>query len=244
MATLAAPPPFVDDLSAGSTSAEVSIVDEAALPAVVHRPTPSIAAILGFLWLAGSGAAFSQLLVSAWLVRRIARLANPVVTEHWRRWLADAAAHLGLTRRVSLVMTPSVAVPVVWGYTRGVVMLPADADRWPEDRARDFLLHELAHVRRYDCLTLTLANVVRALYWPHPLVWWAVRRLRSEAERACDDRVLASGPPRRSTRITCSRPRAGFSARRGPWLYSPWPNAEASKIDCSPCSIPDCGAAR
>jgi hypothetical protein len=35
--------------------------------------------------------------------------------------------------------------------------------------------------------------LVRALWWPNPLVWWASQRLAVESERACDDLVLGSG---------------------------------------------------
>jgi hypothetical protein len=55
------------------------------------------------------------------------------------------------------------------------------------------LLHELAHVKRLDCLWLLVGKVARAMHWYNPLVWWAVRQLRSEAERASDDRVLHAG---------------------------------------------------
>jgi hypothetical protein len=64
---------------------------------------------------------------------------------------------------------------------------------WDDDRRRAVLLHELAHVVRFDCLTQTLAEVTVALYWPHPGVWWTARQLRVERELACDDCVLSSG---------------------------------------------------
>ncbi len=38
-----------------------------------------------------------------------------------------------------------------------------------------------------------LGRLVCALYWFHPLVWVAAKRLRSESERACDDLALACG---------------------------------------------------
>ena len=72
-------------------------------------------------------------------------------------------------------------------------MLPASADEWTDDRRRAVLLHELAHVARRDCLVQRIAACACALYWPHPGVWWAAKRLRTERELACDDRVLASG---------------------------------------------------
>ena len=73
--------------------------------------------------------------------------------------------------------------------------MPAAADGWTEDRLRIVLLHELAHVKRRDCLTHMLAQVACALYWFNPLAWVAARRVRAERERACDDLVLAAGTP-------------------------------------------------
>jgi len=55
------------------------------------------------------------------------------------------------------------------------------------------LLHELAHVRRKDSLSQTLAQLVAAFYWPNPLMRPALRALRREAEMAADDAVLAHG---------------------------------------------------
>ena len=55
------------------------------------------------------------------------------------------------------------------------------------------LLHELAHVRRRDLVGHTLGRLACAVYWFHPLVWTAAKRLRSESERACDDLALTCG---------------------------------------------------
>lgn len=156
-----------------------------------------IAAGWGFvaLWLAGAGVVLTRLASASFLVSREARRAQALRTPEWERLLGEAATALGVRRRVELRRSPAVDVPSVSGWLAPIVLVPAAAESWSEARRRAILLHELAHVARHDRLVQTLAYVVRALYWPHPLVWWATSRVRREAEHACDDRVLAAGTP-------------------------------------------------
>jgi beta-lactamase regulating signal transducer with metallopeptidase domain len=148
--------------------------------------------ILLFTWMAGAavilGRMFLGLAAVQWMSRR-----TPVVTD--APWLAQAQtlAHgLGLTR-VRFLRADASRMPMAWGIVRSSVLMPADADTWPADRLRVVLLHELAHVKRRDCLTHLVAQMACAAYWFNPLAWMAARRLRTERERACDDLVLASG---------------------------------------------------
>jgi uncharacterized protein (TIGR03435 family) len=100
------------------------------------------------------------------------------------------SAEAGIHRYVAVRVHESIPGPMTYGIFRPVIMLPLDATAWSEEELCRALIHELEHVRRGDWLSQYMARLVRALYWFHPLVWIAWRRLSLEAERACDDAVL------------------------------------------------------
>lgn len=77
------------------------------------------------------------------------------------------------------------------GVAHPAIVLPSEAQSWPAEDLNRALVHELEHVRRADWVSHGLARALCAAYWFHPLVWIAWRQLTLEAERACDDAVLA-----------------------------------------------------
>jgi beta-lactamase regulating signal transducer with metallopeptidase domain len=96
-------------------------------------------------------------------------------------------------RQASLCVSDDVSVPTAVGLFRPAVVVP----RWilAELSAADLnsvLVHELAHLRRYDDWTNLLQKLVRALFFFHPAVWWIEGRLSLEREMACDEHVLAT----------------------------------------------------
>lgn len=106
---------------------------------------------------------------------------------------SSLSIELQLKGKVRLLRSERVLMPIVCGVLRAVVLLPASADDWSDERRRMVLLHELTHVTRRDCLTQLLAQAACAFYWFNPFVWHAARRLRVEREQACDDYVLSIG---------------------------------------------------
>ena len=135
----------------------------------------------------------SRLLVGLFRLSRLARRAVPASGIDCNAALAAAVRAMGITRPIRLLRSEEIAVPVTWGLRRPTVMLPADCDEWGSERLRAVLIHELAHVARWDFATQLGAELCCAAYWFNPLAWVARRALMAERERACDDRVLAAG---------------------------------------------------
>ncbi|HEV3062699.1 MAG TPA: M56 family metallopeptidase [Vicinamibacterales bacterium] len=142
---------------------------------------------------AGVGLLLFRLVVAQREVRWLGSRATDISDQGWITLLGGCSARAGVRRPVRLVRSREHAMPMACGVRRPMIVMPMVAEMWDDDRRRAVLLHELAHVARFDCLTQVLAELAVALYWPHPGVWWMTRRLRVERELACDDRVLSSG---------------------------------------------------
>jgi beta-lactamase regulating signal transducer with metallopeptidase domain/protocatechuate 3,4-dioxygenase beta subunit len=166
-------------------------VATASAPAQIGMPSPSTGLISA--WLAVAMLILAVPLLGRLAVWRLARGAQSIEDGDWAELLGDLTARLGLSRRVSLLRCRHALMPMTWGWIRPVILLPEGAEDWPAGRRRDVLLHELAHVQRFDCLTQAVAQAACALYWFNPLAWIAARRMRIERERACDDIVLLAG---------------------------------------------------
>jgi beta-lactamase regulating signal transducer with metallopeptidase domain len=163
-------------------------------PGAVRVPWTSV---VGVVWAVGAGLVLARLACGWAALAGLSRRARSLDDPAWRDALAGARAALGMRRRVRLRSAAGVGTPLTWGTLRPTVLVPADAVEgaaaWPAEHRRAVLLHELAHVRRLDCLLAALAHGTCAAWWFHPGVWWAAHRLRRERERACDERVLLAG---------------------------------------------------
>jgi beta-lactamase regulating signal transducer with metallopeptidase domain/outer membrane translocation and assembly module TamA len=100
---------------------------------------------------------------------------------------------LRVRRSVRLLVSNSRLGPAVLGFFRPTILLPECivAGR-SADELEPLLAHELIHVRRGDLGVGILQVLAQAVWWFHPLVWFAGRRLSREAERCCDEEVIGS----------------------------------------------------
>ena len=145
------------------------------------------------VWLVGVALVILHLAVGTIGVWRLATRGRRVLDARWLTLSHQLAARLGISRPLTLLGGGALAVPVTWGVVYPVVLLPADADAWDDEQRQYVLVHEMAHVRRFDALTHLIGQVTLALFWFDPLVWLAVSRMRAEREHACDDYVLLAG---------------------------------------------------
>ena len=167
-----------------------------ALPATnLHREiilSSSWALCLFVAWGIGAGLFLLRLGVGLWRVRGLLRNCSNVDIASVDPAIAGIFRDFSSRRRVKLCVSNEVAVPTAIGFFRPAIVFPA----WllPQLSAGEIkviLLHELAHLRRWDDWTNLAQKIVRAVFFFHPAVWWIENRLTLEREMACDDMVLA-----------------------------------------------------
>ena len=144
-------------------------------------------------WIAGVWI-FYLAQVAGWIsVSRLRRRGVCCASERWQKELARLSRQLRLSRPVLLLESCLAEAPIVLGHFRPVILMPVGVlAGLPAGQIEAVLLHELAHIRRYDYLVNVCQCLVEGLFFYHPAVWWISRVIRAERENCCDDVAVAT----------------------------------------------------
>jgi Zn-dependent protease with chaperone function len=151
----------------------------------------------GILWLGGIvvlgvlGVSRRVLLLA--FRRRCSAASNPALLEQ----IDSLTRQLAIKRRVRVITSARLVSPISFGAWRPTICVPTNfTEIFSPAEQEAVLLHELAHVAARDFTWQWGADIVLALFWWHPLVWWAQRELRDSTEAAADETsaLLANGP--------------------------------------------------
>jgi beta-lactamase regulating signal transducer with metallopeptidase domain len=145
---------------------------------------------LVLVWAAIASVLLMRLAGSLWPLRRLRHNCREIETpEHPQ--LVEALEQYPIGREVKLLGSDEVQIPTALGFFRPAVVLPGWAlHELSLEELRVILLHELAHLRRWDDWTNLAQKILKAVFFFHPAVWWIEGRLALEREMACDDMVL------------------------------------------------------
>lgn len=146
-----------------------------------------------FFWLSGVLFFMTKFLYNTIIFHNIIRNENHVRSGACFDLIQKLKKALNLSKNIRLIQSSKLNTPMTWGFFNPVILTPSAAEKWPKERQGAVLLHEMAHIKRYDILYHYIALFVKTIYWYNPAVWYFSNRLNLERERACDDHVLHSG---------------------------------------------------
>jgi beta-lactamase regulating signal transducer with metallopeptidase domain len=150
------------------------------------------AIILFAAWMAVTGVLLVRLAVGLWRVQHFRGKCSDVDLARLDPSIAGILRDFAPHRPVKLCVSTEVAVPAAFGFLRPAIVFPSGLlPQLSTEEIKVILLHELAHLRRWDDWTNLAQKIVKAAFFFHPAVWWIENRLTLEREMACDDIVLA-----------------------------------------------------
>lgn len=164
---------------------------ESAAGTLLAQPELSTSAALAVvtIWAAGTLIGFAGLTRSLWRVHRLKARSTPLegALAGELPWLTESGG-----REIYLRLSYEIETPVAVGFGRPVILIPTDmATAAGLGAIEPLVMHEYAHLRRYDDWTNLAQRAIERLVWFNPFVWYAGRRLALEREVAADEVVVA-----------------------------------------------------
>jgi len=107
--------------------------------------------------------------------------------------LRFCCSQMGIKRNVGLKVSANATSPAVCGLFGPVILIPENlGSDFGVAGLRAVVLHELAHIKRFDLWVNLLQTILQIVYFYNPFIWlanWIIRRVR---EQAVDEMVLVT----------------------------------------------------
>jgi len=146
--------------------------------------------VCGYIYFAGALFMLCRSLPTLIYVRRL-RNSGIHPDLEWQLKFSQISLSLGIKRPVSFLESALASGPMLVGYLKPVVIVPAGMiTLLPVSQVETILMHELYHLKRRDYLVNIMQLFIEGILFYHPVVWIISANIRSEREHCCDDRVL------------------------------------------------------
>jgi beta-lactamase regulating signal transducer with metallopeptidase domain len=121
-------------------------------------------------------------------IRSLIRQAQSVVDPSWDAKIKNLMQKIGIKRKIKILQSSLSDTPAVIGFLKPVLLFPVSFFTGVESAYIEaIILHELAHIKRFDYLVNIIQLIIETLGFFHPAVWWISGRIREERENCCDD---------------------------------------------------------
>jgi beta-lactamase regulating signal transducer with metallopeptidase domain len=113
---------------------------------------------------------------------------NILIEPGWKERIQKLIQHTGIKQKIKVIPSAKISAPAVIGFIKPVILIPVSVFTGIEGKYIEaIVLHELAHIKRYDYFFNIIQIIIETLGFFHPAVWWISNRIRKERENCCDD---------------------------------------------------------
>jgi len=125
-------------------------------------------------------------------IQKLRSSAMQLQSPDWTDKIAGLAKKLLISRSIRLFESALIQVPVVIGWIKPLVLVPAGfLAQLPPDQLEAVLLHELAHIKRKDYLVNLVQSFAETIFFFNPGVIWVSSLIRDEREVCCDELAIS-----------------------------------------------------
>jgi len=151
------------------------------------------------LWLAGFVSVAAILLFVNLRFRNSIKHEPCIKDKRIHQLLMSCKQMMQIKRRITLIRSNKVPIATLSGVLSPRLLLPDTIlDSLTDDELKHLFLHELSHMKRGDIAINGLMNLLLAMHWFNPLLWYAYHKMREDQELACDAMALAKLPSEQS----------------------------------------------
>lgn len=113
------------------------------------------------------------------------------LSSKWNDYVKQAATQLGITKNIVLKTTNQSIIPFTIGFLKPVIVVPIAAiNNLSAQELEAVLLHELAHIKRYDYVVNIGLLFIEAVLFFNPFSKLINKEIFELRELCCDDLVL------------------------------------------------------
>jgi len=141
---------------------------------------------LMLIWITGCIACTLFFIVTHLRCWREYKTALPLQNDFVNKWQQEHP----LKRSIQIRQSDKIAAPLTYGVWSPVILLPKTTDYTDECRLQYILVHEYAHIRRFDTLLKCLLAAALSIHWFNPLVWVMYALSNRDIELSCDETVI------------------------------------------------------
>jgi beta-lactamase regulating signal transducer with metallopeptidase domain len=141
-------------------------------------------------WLTGILFILIRYGVSLYEIRKIFHTASQVSTPGLLEFLSESARTMNIRRRIRIFQSGKCSKPFTCGWLSPSIVIPL---RLPEGTEESVILHELAHIKRFDYLTQTISIFICMIFWFLPTSWFLLSRKKVEQENSSDEAAVRAG---------------------------------------------------
>ncbi len=136
------------------------------------------------------------LLLARWIIsyshtQQVRKNGLQKIAVDWRLFIKKTASQLGIKKEIRIFLSEKVTTPLTIGFLTPIILIPvASINHLTTDQLEAVMLHELAHIKRYDYLVNMIISVIEISLFFNPFTQLLHKTICKERENSCDDWVL------------------------------------------------------